>query len=354
MRVLLLGGTGAMGHQLAGILAGNGVDVTVTSRSRPRQDGNVTYVQGNAQDLEFTRGVLSRGWDCIVDFMVYPTATFASRAELFLSSTSQYVFLSSARVFADSPTPIEENSPRLLDVSTDRAYLQTDEYALAKAREENTLVDSKYRGWTIVRPYITYGPDRLQLGYLEKELWLYRATKGRAIVFSKDVCQRLTTLTHGYDVSRGIAALIGNPAAVGEAFNITGADALRWGDILDLYLGVIEQKTGRRPRVVLQDLDGSVASYSNKPQIVYDRMYDRVFNPAKIDKFIDTSTFIKPKDGLRRCLETFLESPRFLDINWRYEAVRDRITNERAGFREMPTLKDRIRYSLARLNLATT
>ena len=40
-----------------------------------------------------------------------------------------------------------------------------------------------------------------QLGVLEKELWLYRALNGRTIVFSKDIAEKSTTLTYGYDVA---------------------------------------------------------------------------------------------------------------------------------------------------------
>lgn len=47
--------------------------------------------------------------------------------------------MSSSRVYADSQTPITENSPRLLDVYKEEEYLKTDEYALSKARQEDIL-----------------------------------------------------------------------------------------------------------------------------------------------------------------------------------------------------------------------
>lgn len=52
--------------------------------------------------------------------------------------------MSSARVYAENNALISEDSPRLLDVSTDAVYLRTNEYALAKAREENILRNSGY------------------------------------------------------------------------------------------------------------------------------------------------------------------------------------------------------------------
>ena len=85
--------------------------------------------------------------------------------------------------YANENGRITEKSKRLLDVCTDEEYLKTDEYALTKVRQENILLSSGKKNWTIIRPYITYNVERLQLGVYEKENWLYRALHGRSIVF---------------------------------------------------------------------------------------------------------------------------------------------------------------------------
>ena len=90
----------------------------------------------------------------------------------------------------------------------DEEYLKTDEYALSKARQEKILEESGYLNWTIIRPYITYSKERLQLGIYEKEDWLYRVLNGKTIIFSKDIEKYKTTLTYGYDVANIIADLI--------------------------------------------------------------------------------------------------------------------------------------------------
>lgn len=74
-------------------------------------------------------------------------------------------------------------------------YVQSDEYAIAKAKQEDILRNSDFKNWTIVRPYITYSDERLQLGFFEKELWLYRAIKGKTIIFPSDIYEKTTTLT---------------------------------------------------------------------------------------------------------------------------------------------------------------
>ena len=140
MNILVLGGTGAMGVHLVELLSQRGDAVWVTSRRERPSRKNVTYVRGDAHDNDFLQTLLvGRRWDAIVDFMVYRTGEFRHRMPQLLAATAQYVFLSSSRVYADSAEPITEDSPRLLDVSTDATYLKTDEYALAKARQENAL-----------------------------------------------------------------------------------------------------------------------------------------------------------------------------------------------------------------------
>ena len=230
-KILLLGGTGAIGSYLSTILAKNELDVYITSRTKHLDNGNIHYIECNAKLGGALSNLCKSHWSTIVDFMSYKTDEFSRRLDILLSATDQYIFLSSARVFADEEHPIKESSPRLLDVSKDKEYLKTDEYALTKARQENILQSSNKRNWTIVRPYVTYGDKRLQLGVLEKEEWLYRALHGRTIIFTKDIANKITSLANGYDVALGISHLIGKNEALGDSFNITTPERLRWSQI---------------------------------------------------------------------------------------------------------------------------
>jgi len=176
MKILMLGGTGAMGVPLGKILVEKGHSVYVTSRTAHSSQNKINYILGNAQDDSFFKDTLKEVWDVIIDFMAYSTVTFKRRLDSLLDATSQYVFLSSARVYSQSEVPITEETPRLLDVLTDETYLKTDEYALSKARQENLLRDSGRQNWTVIRPSITFSEIRLQLGVLEKESHLLLGT----------------------------------------------------------------------------------------------------------------------------------------------------------------------------------
>ena len=343
MKILILGGTGAMGKYLVSLLNENN-NVFVTSRKKIENKGNIIYIQGDAKELYFLNSLLNEKWDAIVDFMVYTSDVFSKRIEILLNATNQYVFISSARVFAASSEAITENSPRLLDVIEDQKYLSTDEYALTKARQENILRDAKLNNWTVIRPYITYSEIRLQLGVLEKEDWLYRTLKGRTIVFSKDIATKLSTLTYGLDVSKAISKIIGKEEALTTEFNITNDQSISWFDVLNIYLEVLENYLGYRPKVFLQDLPDFFKHHTTKYQVIYDRLYDRKFNNSKVSKIIKHKEFIEIEIGLKNCLIEFLKKPTFNLIDWRKEAIKDKTTGEFTSFKEIKKTKDILRY----------
>lgn len=335
MKLLVLGGTGAMGCHLVKLLAKDKHHCFITTRQNIKDDEFCTYLQGNAHDINWFSSIIKKEhWDAIVDFMGYNTPEFKQRYKLLLESTEHYIFLSSARVYAYSETPITEDSPRLLDVCDDQAYLNTDEYALSKARQEDILRLSGYSNYTIIRPYVTYSEIRLQLSPAEKEYWLYGALHGKTILFSKDIANKRTTLTYGQDVARGIISLIGKETAFGEAFHITSSETYTWNEILNNYLYLIESKKGKRPKVKMLDhwtpLIGGGAT-----QVKWDRMYDRVFDNSKINKYIDINSFHHTLPTMAKCLSTFIDNPTFRKINWDIEAQKDRMMHEFTNFADL-------------------
>lgn len=303
MTVLLLGGTGAMGTALAEILDKMNFEIYVTSRAQKEDFGNVHYIMGNAMDSCFLSSVTAdKRYDCIVDFFDYDTNTFKKNVETILKAAGQYIFLSSARVYAPSNGVITEKSARLLEACSDKEFLKTDEYPIHKARQEDFLKelcekDINYH-YTIVRPYITYNTERLQLGVAEKEQWLFRALNGRTIVFPESIGEYWTTLSYGYDVSKTIAALIGNAHAMNETFHIAGAPSVKWKEILKRYVCILETVTGEKPKVLIYD---DIEDYSKRTrritQLKYDRLSNRVFDNSKVESVIGLNSEMYREPG---------------------------------------------------------
>lgn len=304
-RILLLGGTGAMGVYLRDILSQNNYTVYVTTRSCRRDYDNVHYLQGNAHDIGFISPILKEITpDAIVDFMSYTTDEFSKRHVQMLAGTGHYVFLSSYRVFNEDKV-ITEKSPRLLDTLADRDYLRTDEYALRKARSEDMLRGSARSNWTIIRPGITYSKQRFQLGCLEANTLCYRSFHALPVVMPSLMRGKETTLTWGRDVALMISKLLLNIEAMGEDFNCVTAEHHKWDDVCDIY----HREIGADIR------DCSVEDYisivGSRAQVEYDRLFDRIMDNSKVLRVtgIKQSELTKLNDGLASELGKLKSNP---------------------------------------------
>lgn len=351
MNILILGGTGTMGVALSKLLLNEGHNVYVTSRSNYNNKKSLFFLQGNAKDISFLNTILPlKKWDSILDFMMYSTKEFAERYHMLLDATDQYIFMSSARVYSNVDDLQTEETPRLLDVIKDETYLATDEYALYKAREENLLFQSERKNYTIIRPGITYGNYRLQLGVLEKEEWLNRALCAKPILISSCIINKYTTMTFNEDSALCIFKIIGNKKAFGEVYNITTDKSIKWIDVLNIYLDTIEECTGKRSDVIItNDL---VAEKNHGYQVTYDRIYNRKFDNKKIKDLMGNEfNFSAVEDKIPVCIKNFIQVPIFFNLRPVDEAIKDRYTNSYTKLLNFSGIRSKIKYLLYRIFL---
>ncbi len=346
MNILILGGTGSIGAALIDLLKGSLWNVYATSRTQKEDIGNIRFIKGNAHETEFLKECLCKEkWNAIIDFMAYSTKEFSNKMNLFLENTEQYFFLSSSRVYAESENPITEDSPRLLDVCNDNKYLKTDEYALAKARQEDILITSGRKNWTIIRPYKTYNSNRLQLGMFEKEDWLYRLMMGKTLVFPEEMRDKKTTLTYAADVAVALRELIGNRQAYGEAFHITTNESVAWEEVFNQYQELFQQCMGRKFNIKYIDNIERFYDIWNEYQIKYDCNINRYFDNSKIEKITNNRIhYTKFSEGAEKCLQRFNASPTWRSINWKLNCWMNGITGEKIKIWEVIGLKEKARY----------
>ncbi len=311
-KILMLGGTGAMGQYLAPEMVKLGWRVYVTSRKEYPSTEDIVYIQGNAKDRAFLDTLLKENFDCIVDFMIYKTPEFQERYQDLLNSTRHYVFLSSYRVYGDNHgKPITEESPRLLDSVKDETYLATDEYGLTKARQENILHGAQKKNWTIVRPAITYSKDRFQLGTLEAQDFVKRTLEGKAVIFPEQMLNKQATLSWAGDVAVMISRMILNEKAMGQTYTASTAEHHSWKEIIAIYQKLIGLKVKIVDLSVYQDIIGGVY------QIKYDRMLDRVIDNSKVLELTGLSQkdLMPLKKGLKLELDQFVKAPTYRAFN---------------------------------------
>ena len=354
MKILIFGGTGAMGTPLVELLANQGHAVDVTSRkARKYGKENIHCLIGNAHDMNFVRDILKTRYDVLIDFMNYNLPELKERLDFILNSVGQYIFLSSCRVFAESKTPITEESPRLLDVCKDKDYLATEEYALAKAKEENLIFESKHKNWTIVRPTITYNSYRLQLGCYELEEWLERAIRDKSVVFYDDLADKLTSMTYGEDVARGICYLIGNKQALGETVNIASPESKTWGEILNIYKDEFKKAFKGKHNlqiVMFPHAEDYEIVFGRKWRLKYNRIYNRCFDSSKMDRLSNgRMTYMPIEDGLRKCLNEFVNNSQECGkISALREAYFDNVLHTYTNLSEFSGIKQKCKYLIAR------
>ena len=350
MQILILGGTGAMGVPVVRYCS-KIADVFVTSRKPHVDFERVHYFLGDAHSVCFLeKSVFCRHYDVIIDFMSYSTEEFRNRVNMLLEATDHYVFLSSGRVYADKQGPISEGDPRILDVCDSKEYLATDEYALSKARCEDILRQSASKGWTIIRPYITFNTQRLQLGVYEKENWLRRFMEGHTIVVPEDIINKKTTVTFGDDVALRIALLSIKKETIGQIYNVSSPKSIYWKELLKCYDDCLFEIVGRRMKLRYVHDSIGLQKVWNKYQITYDRLYTREFDNRKQEKLCG-SDYTDLREGIMECLRECLANPVFSEhkISGAYEGWSDRLSVEITPVSRIPGAKNKLNYLKYRL-----
>lgn len=321
-KILILGGTGAMGVYLVLELAAMGHQVHVVSLDDMISDNPaVTHTKANAKDKTWLSEVLNDKYDAIVDFLIYSTTEFKSIYKLLLDNTKHYIFLSTYRVYADA-NPIREDSPRLLDVSEDEKFLATfeSEYSLYKALQEDVLRSSEYDNWTIIRPAITYSKRRFQLVTLEADVVVYRAMNNLLVILPESALKIQGTMSWAGDVAKMLSRLILNNSTYCKTYTIATSEHHTWEEIANYYKEIIGLEYIAVNTDKYLELFGSTdgARY----QLMYDRCFNRVVDNSKILKItgLKQIDFTSLKDGLTKEL---LALPK--DIMWGKNIINERM-----------------------------
>jgi nucleoside-diphosphate-sugar epimerase len=233
------------------------------------------------------KAITETRYDVILDFMSYKLPEFQKRAPLFLENTDQYMFLSSCRVYANEEVPVKETSPRLLDVSQNQEYLALyeREYSLFKAAEEDVLINSGKKNWTIILPATTYSTGRAQLVTLEAGTFVYRALQGKPVIIPEEVRNTPATMSWAGDVGVMIARLAGKEEALGEKFITATAEHNTWGQIAEIYrelLGLQYEWVDKETYLKVMTKDPNNISPFVRYQLEYARMFDRITDNSKV------------------------------------------------------------------------
>ena len=295
--VLYIGGTGTISAACVRRSLERGHEVTVLNRGSGRKalpDG-VRAVQADVRDPASVRAALGdEEFDVVTDFVAFTPEHVRTDLDLFEGRTGQYVFISSASAYEKPPRslPVTEATPlRNPFWQYSRDKIACEELLDAAHRDRGLPV-------TVVRPSHTY--DERLLPTLGGWTDIARMRAGKPVIVHGDGTS-LWTITHADDVAVAFTGLLGNPAAIGEAFTITGTHAPTWNQI---YRWLAVAAGAPEPDLVHVASD-TIAAFAPDlgPTLLGDKAHSMLFDNSKVTALVpEFRTTVAFDEGARRIL----------------------------------------------------
>ena len=228
MNVLFIGGTGNISEASARLLADGGHHVTLVTRGQSPVPTGCQQLRADRRKLEQMQTALQgRELQIVVNFLGYDIPDLEVDYAVLKGRVRQYVFISSATVYAKPPPrlPITEEGPfgnPWWDYAQKK--LACEQWLKEKAQATGFPI-------TIVRPSHTYSRRWIPNPVSSSSYTFARRFEQGRPVYVHDEGQTPWTLTHTSDFAVGLIGLLGNKAAIGESFHITGDEVHTWNQI---------------------------------------------------------------------------------------------------------------------------
>ncbi|THF70361.1 SDR family oxidoreductase [Deinococcus sp. Arct2-2] len=325
MKVLFIGGTGIISSACSELALAQGMDLFLLNRgesSRPIPEG-ATVLHGDIRDPGSVREALGElKFDVVVNWVAFTPEHIETDLELFAGRTKQYVFISSASAYQKplGHLPITESTPLhnpFWPYSRDKIACED---RLTRAYREDGFPA------TIVRPSHTY--DRTLLPMDGGWTVVDRMRRGKPVIVHGDGTS-LWTLTHHRDFAVGFVGLLGRPAVVGEAVQITGDEWLTWNQIFELVAGA----AGAEANIVHVPSD-IIAAFAPDwgAGLLGDKAHSVIFDNSKIKRLVpEFRATIPYARGVQEVLAWYDADPARQVVNAELERVMDDIIGQIQG-----------------------
>ena len=327
MKILLIGGTGTISSAITRQLAAAGHDLWLLNRGTRRNE----VPQGVKQvivDIDDTEEVLRQlgdaQFDAVCEFIGFLPSQVERDIRLFRGRTRQYVYISSASAY---------NKPARNHVITEGTTLANPhwEYSRNKiACEELLMREYRDNGFpaTIVRPSHTYCEHAVPVSvHGPKGSWpvLKRMLDGKPVIIQGDGSS-LWTLTWNEDFARGFIGLLGNPKAIGEAFQIMSDESLTWTQVYECVGNALHVTV--KPYYVASEFLAAVApkEWDFEGNLLGDKSVTVVFDCTKLKRAVPGFQAVTRFDqGVRRCVEYLLAHPEMQVEDPEFDSWCDRV-----------------------------
>ena len=323
----MIGGTGTISSAITRQLAAAGHDLWLLNRGTRKDEvpENVKQVIVDINDEQRVKELLGDNhFDAVCEFIGFVTSQVERDIRLFAGRTHQYVYISSASAY---------NKPARNHIITEGTTLANPHWQYSRdkiACEELLMKAYREDGFpvTIVRPSHTYCERGVPLSiHGPKGSWpvLKRMMEGKPVLIHGDGSS-LWTLTWNEDFARGFIGLLGNPRAIGEAFQIMSDETLSWTQVYSCVAQALNVEL--HPYYVSSAFLAAVCpkEYDLEGNLLGDKALTVAFDCTKlklaVPGFCATTRF---DEGVRHCIAYLLAHPELQVDDPEFDAWCDRV-----------------------------
>ena len=327
MKILMIGGTGTISSAITRQLAQSNNELWLLNRGSRKNEvpNNVKQIIADIDnEAEVLRQIGDTQFDAVCEFIGFLPSQVERDIRLFKGRTKQYVYISSASAY---------NKPAANHVITEGTTLANPywEYSRNKIACEALLL-KEYRedGFpiTIIRPSHTYCERAVPVSvHGLKGSWqvLKRMMEGKPVLVHGDGSS-LWTLTWNEDFAQGFIGLLGNPKAIGEAFQIMSDEQLTWNQVYEC----VAKALNVTPKLYHVSSDFLAATSPKEwdftGNLLGDKAVTVVFDCTKLKRavpgFQATTRF---DEGVRRCVAYILAHPELQEEDPEFDAWCERV-----------------------------
>ena len=325
MKVLFIGGTGTISSAITRQLAARGDELYLLNRGNRNADlpDSVRIIKADIGDeADVAAKLEGMSFDVVCDFIGFVPAQLERDYRLFNGKTKQFMYISSASAYHK---PVREY--RITEATAlanpyweySRNKIACEEYLMKMYRENGFPV-------TIIRPSHTYCERSVPVGvHGDHGSWqvLKRMMEGKPVIMHGDGTS-LWTITFNEDFAKAFIGLMGNPHAIGEAFQITSDESVTWNQIHQMIADCLGVPF--KPYYVASDFLNAVSNYDFEGALIGDKANSVVFDNTKLKRavpgFVAT---IRAEEGIRKAVAYMLEHAECQEEDPEFDAWCDKL-----------------------------
>ncbi len=253
-KILIIGGTGNMGHYLAKTLAEAGADLTILNRGITKDElpDSIHRLHADRKDsMQLRRALLAKSFDIVVDFVMYRADEAEAAVELFRGGIDHYIMISSGQVYlvregAHRPFSEEDYEGRVMPAPKENSFAYEEwRYGMGKREAEDRLrqawMESNFPQTILRLPMVNSGRDPFNrfLNYF------LRLQDGGEILVPETPNFALNHI-YALDVVTAIVGIIQSGEGKGQVFNISQDETVS----LDEFLAITAELMNTQARIV--------------------------------------------------------------------------------------------------------